>query len=273
MAGRPIRRAREVARDNPLVGYINDGKLKASEVYPPYAPLLHPKAKDVYAAKYAKVVPNIIVYYGPFSDEIVKTLKAMGREENATVLAIREAEKQGTPFYSRPGERKGEQFRLTPFTAFNLLHRAGDVLYVMARNPALKNSANYIGKHLRTMDRLIELAQDRYFDMANKAEEKGKHEKAARLRAIADNLDTMGVDTEAGRKMLLTGIDQVIADIFAKYLMTGKIAYSYEPTGIDEVDGYQRYMTAVLPVIMEKMVNIMKEKPILFLSDTFMDTR
>jgi hypothetical protein len=109
--------------------------------------------------------------------------------------------------------------------------------------------------------------------MANKAEKKGKHEKAARLRAIADNLDTMGVDTEAGRKMLLTGFDQVIADIFAKYLMTGKIAYSYEPTGDDEVDGYQRYMKSILPVIMKRMVNIMKEKPILFLSDTFMDTR
>jgi hypothetical protein len=273
MAGRPIRRAREVARANPLVGYINDGELKAAEVYPPYAPLLHARAQQIFEAEYARVVPNIIVYFGPFSDDIIKTLKTLAREESATVLAVRESRKDGTPFYARAKQQKGQPFRLTPFTAFTLLHRAGDELYLEAIKKRRENTNTYTGTLLSQLDQRLGRAEDKCRQLANDAEARGDLTEADRLRALAAELGTSGVNTAAGRKKLLTGMDQVFADLFAKYLMTGKVAYSYAPTGIEEVDSYYRHMTTYIPRILARMLAIMRETPILFLSDRLMELR
>jgi hypothetical protein len=90
---------------------------------------------------------------------------------------------------------KGDALHISPFTPFTLLHRLGDELGDKLRETKLTDLM-YVLTLART----------------------GTTEAPGTLLSA-------GVDTETGRRSLFVDVGNVRADLFAKYLLTGKIAF------------------------------------------------
>ena len=111
------------------------------------------------------------------------------RRLNAIVLRVAIPERGATPFYARKHERRGSLFRTSPYTPFVVLHRLGDAL----RNTNVPESAHLMLALLR--------AEINY-----------------------DGNMSRGVDTAAGRMGVIGG--DYLSDLWAKWLLTGRLAYS-----------------------------------------------
>jgi hypothetical protein len=251
MAGRPIRRAREVARQNPLVGYIKNTNLTSKDVWEPYAPLLLAKAEEKYAKAYGKVVPNIIVYFGNvYSEDLI----AMAKKQNAIVLNVGEKLRySGTfPFYRHASEQRGQPSRVAPFTPFVLLHRLGDKLQTgWHGSPAIHEALEIAG--VLWNDHVILLTGK----PPTTPEKIARRAEMLQAGPLLENM-IAGVDTAAGRMGVLQDTSQMASDLFAKYLLTGKIAYSPPTSKSTAWNEYYETMREALTRAVHAMVDHVK---------------
>jgi hypothetical protein len=222
MAGRPVRRAREAAKQNPLVGFINDVEFNSREAEEPKAVMLHPKYGERLAHSYAKVIPNIIVYVG--DKKTSEELQHLAAANDAVVLCVtvRRRHPNAEPFYVQELEKKRSPFRETPWTPFTLLHRLGD---------ELGNAA-----FLKKMQEASDKARDRFYkesggELSTPIEQiRGMIVYARKDWDDFEEILYKGVNTQAGRLGLLISYDQAASDLFAKYLLTGRFDYNPPPT-------------------------------------------
>jgi hypothetical protein len=253
MAGRPIRRAREAAKQNPLVGFIDEHKLRPKQMFEAHAPLIHPKIAEKLEKAYKQVVPNILVYFGPKPAGVHDKwdrAKALARKHNAALLWVSEIEKdEDAPFYANVLNQRGRFERITPYTPFTLLHRLGDEIqdFIIANeNDGPEKVWDEIQENYLNAVR-HELLFGEKSNLS--AEEKQMHWKAA-LQALHK-----GVDTAAGRMGVLPDSTQSLSDLFAKYLMTGQIAYNPPETKDPKLAAYYKAVKAMLPGAMQRMMS------------------
>jgi hypothetical protein len=258
------RRAREAAKQNPLVDYIKDTNLSSKESWAPYAPLLQANAKDVFTRAYAKTKPSFIVYIGAATRSQLETLAV---EQNAVVLYLRErSREEKTPFwYCLPSQQRGRVSREAPYTPFMLLHKLGDAILIDAyfclppRMDALFSSLKDIETTLN----------HRLREEYNKALAGKDYFKAESIHAVMTDPRTFcqGTDTEAGRMGVIQDLDQMIADLFAKYLMTGKVAYEPTKSHIPSMNLYFEEMKLFLPRIISAMLEYVKPGRVLYIGN------
>jgi len=222
MAGRPIRLAREAAKSNPLVSFINDVEFNSREAEEPKAVMLHPKYGERLAHSYAKVIPNFIVYVG--DKKTSEELQHLAAANDAVVLWVTVGRRHpnAVPFYGQDLEKKGSPFRETPWTPFTLLHRLGDEL----------GNASFANKMQEASDK----ARDRFYKVSGGElstpikQFRGMRVPSTKSWYDFEELLYKGVNTQAGRLGLLVSYDQSASDLFAKYLLTGRFDYNPPPT-------------------------------------------
>ena len=108
---------------------------------------------------------------------------------NAIVLSVSVPAREGSPFYRRRGQARGDMTRTSPYTPFVLLHRLGDAL----RNRNIPECSH--------LTRALDSAEGNY----------------------GGNM-SRGVDTAAGRMGVVH--NDYLSDLWAKWLLTGRLAYS-----------------------------------------------
>ena len=186
-----------VLRRNPLVGWEDRSGLTAKQAREPFATLLQPEVAAKYEKVYTKVGLPLAVVIRKYPDwrNDPKWTEAMREDEvyakrlNAIVLRVLVPERESTPFYHRGDQARGSSSRISPYTPFVLLHRLGDDL--RATNiPECEHLKRALGR-----------AEDTY-----------------------EGNMSRGVDTAAGRMGVIHG--DYLSDLWAKWLLTGRLAYS-----------------------------------------------
>ena len=225
MAGRPLRRLRNALRLNPLVGWEDESEYSTSTVSEPYAPLVQKGARDRYAEVYNKVdLPlSVLIRSGRRGGQ--RSWDSEMAAATSSILLVVAADPRGAgPFYREAEQRRGSSDRVAPFTPFVLLHRLADVSVESSKiRPSLAPFLlAYENAYART----------------------GMQKRPAPERA---RFLSRGVDTAAGRMGVLT-VD-FVSDLFAKYLLTGRIAYSpnVPPSESEKEQEYRETLAHTLP--------------------------
>lgn len=205
---------------NPLVLWESLGEI--TDVDRATRPLLSKNAPRVYAEQLKTVKLDIAVVLGQSENRRADKQKLLDLAlAGNTVLEVKQSTKAFltvigslraplAPAAVRQGVEqrlavpRGERGRITPFTPFTLLHRMGDVLQ---------------SDHRRMVTQIdFHLWEGWTFSLMPDLEE---------LRAMA----SVGVDTLAGRNRWFTSPQEATSDLWAKYLLTGRIAYNPEAVG------------------------------------------
>jgi hypothetical protein len=196
-----------VARVNPLVTWPLE-QLSMHDVEPPLRVAYRKGAKEHFTKAYANIPEKIhVVRTGsyPSAADVVK------RYPKDIVLEIPRSMKDILPedipqedYDAIMALPSGEPDHVSPFTPFVLFHRSGDkMLAAMAQNILPYNMPPEI---LTALDRFRSVA-GAIANIVNKARKK----------------NTYIVNTAAGRKHAWTDPDNIMADMFAKYMITGKM--------------------------------------------------
>lgn len=245
MAGRPLRRLRNSLRLNPLVGWEDTSGLNAATALEPYVPLVKQGSEDTYKKVYTRVdLPIAVAIRPPGWNGRKNRAQLLQNQEQDLALAERlgavllvttvSARTKGERWYSADNQRRGSSDRLSPFTPFVLLHRLGDGL----------NGESVLSPWRSLHPHLAEIAED--LSALRRLERSAV--------GVDDEVETAilsrGVDTAAGRVGVL-GTD-VLSDIFAKWLLTGRIAYDpvHPPSDTKQEQRYRDFLAAFLPRLM-----------------------
>jgi hypothetical protein len=233
------------------VGYIKNTNLTSKDVWEPYAPLLLAKAEEKYAKAYEKVGLNIIVYFG---DAYLEELSALARKHNAVVICVCEKGRYSaaSPFYQQASEQRGEPTRIAPFTPFVLLHRLGDKLQTGWHGSSAIQEALMLAGVLWNDTAILLTGRP-----PTTPEKIAQRAEMLRAGPTLENM-IAGVDTAAGRMGVLQDTSQMVSDLFAKYLLTGKIAYSPPTSKSAAWNKYYETMREVLTRAVHAMVDHVK---------------
>jgi hypothetical protein len=250
MAGRPIKRACEEAKRNPLVGYIKDTSKTGKDIWEPLVPLMLSTAEDQFKKAYSKTALNFIVYIGSqYDDDLIP----LAQDKNAVVLYVSDYRRQPNEprYYTQGDQKRGSVTRTTPFTPFTMLHRLGDRL-----------QARYcIEKIERSLIPIKDLWQFYNYRLSGR-EEMGPFaiEQAREMLKEGPPLVNLnaGVDTQAGRMNILSDWSQMVSDVFAKYLLTGKMAYDPPTSKCEHWNKYYDRMREWIPVAVMAMVDSLR---------------
>ena len=237
---------------NPLVGWVQDPGVSARDVLEPYAPLFKKDAEASFQKAYAKVKPNIIVSTKPLTRPVTQQhwseLEDIARAKQALVLAVGRPPREHGKFYQMEGQKRGSSIRITPLTPFNVLHRLGDlIIKVLLDNDNLNRNLKLIDLLYRNYGSSMS-RQPALFSKQHSGD--GPH-----AISVVHNL-SRGVDTAAGRLGVLNHWSQVLSDLFAKYMLTGRIAYSPPPARTPEEHTYQESMKQLLPTVLQQMADV-----------------
>jgi hypothetical protein len=241
MASQPSRRSREAARGNPLVDYINNSKLTPKTAWEYDVPLLIPQAREKMAKAYRKMATNIVVYYGPNPPTPAhqRQLQDAAFDQDAILLVLLSfaRDPRDPPFYLDSSQRRGSAFRTTPMTPFTLLHRLGDAVQ---------------DKYLDTYKKpLAEPLEEEVAKLINKnSEMPAWYEQGNKAYA--------GIDTAAGRLGALQDWEQGLSDLFAKFLLTGEVAYKPPETEWPFLQEYYEKIRSQLPAYIAKMTKYLR---------------
>jgi hypothetical protein len=151
-------------------------------------------------------------------------------------------------------QRRGSFYRISPYTPFVLLHRFGDeVIDVFLRHREYKRPPVEAWmkelldstKALRAHSEILDAQEDiraRYVEIETGLKVFGR-----------------GVDTAAGRMGVIGG--DYLSDLFAKYLLTGKLAYDPEnpPPQSAEEEIFRRAVAKNAPVLFAEIVKKLKK--------------
>jgi hypothetical protein len=219
------RKRRKVA-PNPLVGWEDTSGLKPANIKPPYIPMVKAGAREKFEQVYNHVGLPIAVVLRPENWQggwlesvgrdptIAPEDAALAKKLNAILLVVKPPPRD--PEWEN--EPRGEFFRVSAFTPFMLLHRLGDMLrYIKTPDPKYREAKRLL-KEINAYER----AYTRGNDTAEKV--------------------SRGVDTWAGRAGVLIDVE---ADLFAKWLLTGRVAYDpYNPPPRSEAEAAYRNIVA-----------------------------
>lgn len=215
-------------RRNPLVGWETHADTSALRT--PFRVLLQPDAQARFGLSFSKVDFPIYVYVfvsktygsslfsfgiGDVEKNVVSYLREVAKKKNAIVLCVIAGE--GSPAKdarSKDDTQLRKTQRITPYTPFTLLHRLHDRISQATGGRFAWNRRDVISDAQTTW------LWDKF---------PGASMYDAEVAAAASK----GVDTAAGRAGLLM-LSDVLSDLFAKYCLTGKVAYS--PPGGDADD-------------------------------------
>ena len=234
MAGRPLRRERALAAmNNPLTGWEDTSGMTASTARQILVPLVKPGARETFEHGYRNVPVPIALALRPWAwgreglndklsrqaldDRAVDDALANKLNSLVIVMPIDERFPAGSLFNSPTGKR-GSVNRTSPFTMFVVLHRLGDRL----KNQQFDRISNVLPRDPEALRLLKELQR-----AENELVERlivGEDEAGIDAEDLAQNvIYSRGVDTAAGR--LGAAGQDYMSDLFAKYLLTGKVAY------------------------------------------------
>jgi hypothetical protein len=233
---------------NPLVEFIRDSKRTLQDVWPPEAPLLGVRAEEKLRKEYQNVALPILVYYGPSNWEKVTQLEQYANQVRAIVLYVREdpekASDRGYHFYARAEQQRGQATRITPMTPFVLLHRLGDVL---------QNNIDYRQSPAGDLEKkAIKLYYDGV-ELVTLADMRRESELRERLKVELQQAPHAGINTKAGRMGVITDWTQGLSELFAKYLLTGVIAYAPPVSDVDLIAAYHEDVKQLLVPALIKM--------------------
>jgi hypothetical protein len=240
-------------RLNPLVGWEDTSGRTSRDALEPHVPLVQKGAEGRYAEVYNTVnLPIAVVLRPPdwFNGAPFGTPPTTDKERreeamdiavadklSAILLVILVGKRGSSPFYAQKKQARGQRRRETPFTPFTLLHRLAD-----------ESQPSYVWT-------------DEMADMSN-----GYQDARYETMGVSENLAILsrGVDTAAGRMGVLADVE---SDLFAKYLLTGRIAYS--PTDPPSESGAERKYRALfakaLPPLFQAWERSLREKaPLVF---------
>lgn len=271
-------------KKNPLVGWEDTSGLQPSTIFTPMVSVVKPDAKTKFEQVYTKVDLPIALAIRPpgWRGEEATTLdpslkspygrelqarhvellggeavvlqmlkeheldKKLAEKLNCILLVLQTGLRQPPPEKGSRDElaqRRGESSRVSPYTPFVVLHRLGDVI----------------------MDRLrFEKARPKRATSSRLSAAKRIREIRSASSALWDSTDDIkvfsrGVDTAAGR-MGVIGSDY-LSDLFAKYLITGKVAYDPEnpPPQSAEEEFFRRTVAMNAPALFAEIVEYLKE--------------
>ena len=236
MAGRPLRRARVLtAMNNPLTGWEDTSGMTAGTAVQMLVPLVKPGARETFEHGYRNVpVPIALALRPPswyrnmtwLTDEhsrmgLAERDKdvALANKLNSLLIVIPITDRIAAEsrFTGAAGKR-GSVNRISPFTVFMILHRLGDRLKtdqfdristVFHRDP----------EALRLLTELQRAENDLRDSLIVGEDEAGIDAEDLAEKVIYSR----GVGTAAGR-LGVAGQDYM-SDLFAKYLLTGQVAY------------------------------------------------
>jgi hypothetical protein len=205
---------------------------------------------------YAKVPTNIIVVYGPrpTHEKSRKNLADLALQHDAIVLHVWSSAKGAgaRPYYADYLQKQGSSFRTTPFTPFALLHRLGDAILDKWWDTNNKPMFYAFDKTQRDYHEAANQMWERACDARNPAG-------MERARSLLYNEHKMaGINTAAGRLYAFDDWDQAMCDLFAKYLITGKIAYNPPESLYPFVNKYYAEIAGHLPELIQKMVSYLR---------------
>ena len=200
---------------NPLMGWEHVGEPFApEEIDRASRPLFSPNAPRVYAEKLKSTILPIYVLIGRPTSEAWEVANREAARGN-TVLWLQETLSSfllrigisADEVNERMANKAGEIDRVSPMTPFTLLHRMGDTIGVIRKKDVLD------------ICRMLE--RWRYWE--NPISDEG-------MKAD-DQMFSTGVNTLAGRKGYFTSPREALSDLWAKYLLTGRIDYDPEAGG------------------------------------------
>jgi hypothetical protein len=229
MAGRPLRRMRNALWNNPLTGWENTSDMTPAKAEMPFVVMLKPNARDTFLHEYRNTALPIAIALRPTARHAGDTYShlALAKKLNSLLVVVRVRERSE---YSEPVGKRGEIDRISPYTPFVVLHRVGDQLRNQAKlrkavgpgGVSLDNEVYALVTELDNAEhllyaRLAGLTPEQYkalhpWDEARKA-----------LFRVQWEIFSRGVDTAAGRMGVIA--DDYMSDLFAKYVLTGKVAY------------------------------------------------
>ena len=195
-----------VDRVNPLVTWPHE-QLSMKNVESPLRVAYRKGAKEHFKKAYENITENIhVIRTGgyPSAEDVVKRYpKDIVLEIPRSMKDIFSEDIPQEDYDAIMALPSGEPGHVSPFTPFVLFHRLGDkMLAAMAQNIFPYNMPPEI---LTALDRFRSVA-GALANIVDKAREK----------------NTYIVNTAAGRKHALTDPDNIMSDMFAKYMMTGK---------------------------------------------------
>jgi hypothetical protein len=234
-ADKIARRLAARARSNPLVGWSKIADFPPEMIDRTTRPLLSKSAPKIYAEKLKTTLLDLHVVLGisqplpPYLDPTTKqytggvnprslpdwptvnALTADGRTVLWVPITLKEAFIRTALFEGRPDSLEhfierhpGSSANLAPMTPFTLLHRMGDTIRAQR--------AKEVFDIRRPFDDLTE---------------KYRSVGISYSKRDAD-LYSVGVDTFAGRQRLFREAGEPLSDLWAKYILTGRIAYDPE---------------------------------------------
>jgi hypothetical protein len=221
---------RRKTQDNPLVGWETN-KVRPSEVNSIYRILTGPRSEEYYANAFRNVPFDIRVVVLP---PTTPTRYNEVRETQQVDLVV----KTPLPLEYDTGE-KYDPLHVARYTPFMLLHRVFDEVCTGPRRIAGRDVRDHIQDLVRHVFGVFpihgSLPEDTIstYDV-NRWFPDYKWQKGS-LWSVAASL---GVDTAAGRNGACGDGGQALADLFAKYCLTGKIAFnpSTLPPGVSQED-------------------------------------
>jgi len=241
-----------VVRRNPLVGWEDSSGLTRAGTNTAQIPLLMPNAQQKYAQVYNNVDLPIVVAIrgldrrssGSTRSDSPEADRELAERLNALVLAVA---------LTTRAHQKGIGFKVSsPYTPFMLLHRLGDSIlarlaYDLARkDPWVRVAMRRVDATLKKWEEppLFDHEDHWYYDSGDTRSYLGA-----------------GIDTAAGRAGELDH-SQGLSDLFAKYLLTGRIAY--DPVNPPEEDrGVQEFrheFARALPIVLPAMVEELRSR-------------
>ena len=257
MAGRPLRRERALAAmNNPLTGWEDTSGMTASTARQILVPLVKPGARETFEHGYRNVPvpiafalrprswrgslaeryveqnldtaggraaqPNRVRQYGG-EERILRGLAehavdvALANKLNSLLIVMPIGERPKIPLLDPMGlGKRGSTDRLSPFTVFVVLHRLGDRM-----SAELEDFTSDVPRDAEALRLHKERRRAESELLTSLAAASGDQNEAEDLAETV--IYSRGVDTTAGR-MGVAGVDYM-SDLFAKYLLTGKVAY------------------------------------------------
>ena len=205
-------------KSNPLVEFLRPEGVSWREVQRHQVPLFAPNAQERYRVALERLPFNLVI--------VLRETKPLYGDETESKedmeyidRLMEEGQRKGTLFVVEDILRRREDdadfefpkwtpARMSPMTPFTILHRLFDEMMELG---VARDSA-----------RLLQMLGGK--ETFALAERVGYGDTKSVVRRLVNS----GVDTAAGRNEGLTDSDQVLADLFAKWCITGRIAF--DPT-------------------------------------------
>ena len=232
---------RPMARGNPLGQWVQVWQPSSmTEVEPPLRVAYRKGAKDQFEKTYAKIPETIHVVLGGEFREAPSAVDKSRLNKKDWIAHIPRSLREVVSTVSEEsyqkflGEKRGSPNKPAPFTPFTVLHRLAD---------------GYIGTMLTAFTQeQVEAFEPppAYYDLSRMMDV------AEVLFEVSLRFNAPVVDTAAGREMLLLDETNLVADLFAKYVLTGKVALTKELERIFWPEKL-RYITEILEEGLQSM--------------------